>query len=441
MDENNDFQSDENIETIMDVDSIEDHDTLLYNNYDNMSETSSQYEESQYSLDEDSLIIVEENDDNSSISDISNSGSIETKKQKIESTLIKMSDQKMFINDKNEDNVEIKICDQQVPIKQNMVSAVMMNPSKNKNLSVKQKNDSLNLETIVVPKTDVSRVKINSPVISRQIKKTPYILSTTSNARLQSKSNITGINCNKTYSKPKQDLKTSPSNDLKSDIYVVPQKCVNILVRKREPRSQSIKSNSMTSVVNAIDTVVNSDDQQNNVYVTSSNVIENDDTKINKFVARMQKLSDGKFKMIPTQGKVPVGLENVFKRNSHFVKQKIPTVNEHKIDNILPYEKLPVNTQQYTKEIRPFKKNQISIGKSSCNTISKTFDFGNMSSKKKVIPHTVTSKDALDNSKKNSRNSCIQEKCVSSGYIQMPPRSESLSYSDGQSLNVTRYNG
>jgi len=312
-----------------------------------------------------------------------------------------------------------------VPIKHNIASTVVIKPSKNANLSIRRKNDCLNLETIAIPKTDISKIiKINHSVMTKK----PYIVSTssimkptTSNARLQPKSNITGISYNKkNYSKPIQELKRL-SNEAKSEMSVVPYNIMSMVVRNGESRNQSLKSNSMPTIVNAIGTSVgDSVNQQKKVFVTSSKIVHDGINNANKFVAHMQKLSDGKFKMIQTHGKVPVGLENVLKRNSQCVKPKGSMISP-----------------QYTRGTTQFKQNLIPTGISY--KMSKTYDFGKLNIDKRTIPHTITSKDALENSKNIATNNSIQEKRVSSGFIQLTPRTESLSHLDGQPLNITRY--
>lgn len=434
MDKNNIFQSDENIETIMEVDSIEDQDTLLYNSNDDMRETSSQYDFSQYSLDDESLMIVEEDEDGS-FSD--NSG---YKKEKSESFLSKISEQKNTVSDKIEHTPEVMISDKQVPIKK-IVSAVVINKSKTSNLPMRPKNDSLNLERIAIPKSDISNVKLN-PIISSQIKKTPSITIVSSSSvkpaitktRFQPKSSVTNISCNKSFSRPKPKFKIISSNKPKSGIYVLPQNGINYMIRTGEPKNQSLKSNSAT--------VTESAEQKQKTIVTSKVPQRADNIKMNSFVARMQKLPSGKYKVIPAEGKVPVDLENVFKRNSHFVKQKMvgsPTISENKINDNFFIGK-PMNSHQFTntKETKQFNQNRLlSSGKS--------WNFGHVSKDKRFIPHTITSKDMIENRKNlliekreiklNSKNHEIK----SSEFIQRLQRSESLNQSDGQSLNINKY--
>lgn len=448
MEENNVFQCDENIETIMDVDSYEDHDALLYNGYDNMSETSSQYDLSQYSLDDESLMIVED-DENSSSSNSSNEG-LEIRKRLNESTSIKIPEQ-----NKTKDNDEFEISDQQVPITK--IGSTVINSSKNVNLSTQQnKTNTLNLEKIAIPKIDSSNVKVNPPIITNQVKKRPSIsvvsttslMKPTSIVKLQPKSSITEIGYNKSFSKPKT------SNE--SEVYVVPNNSMNFMIKRGESKNKSLNSNSsLSSNVKTLNSVTKSVEQSKNIIVTTSSITQSGNAnKISKFVARMQKLPDGKYKMVPAQGKVPVGLENLFKRNSHFVKQKMESnsmANEHKIDDFIQIESSSMNSRQLinSNKIKYLQKNpQVLSSKSTWNKMSKSIDFDDLNRDKNRIPHTITSKDTTENHtniiiengevkvKTNGKKEMV---CPSSGFIKMPPKSESLIQSDGQLLGVNRY--
>lgn len=418
MDENI-FQSDESIETIMEVDSIEDHDTLLYNSNDNMSETGSQFDYNQYSGEE-SLMIIE--DDEGSLSD--NSRCI---KEKSESNLIKISEEKKSLSDKFENPTEVPISDQQMPIKKKIVSAVILNTPKNVNLSTRPKNDSLNLEKIAVPKQDISKVNL-SPIISRQIKKTPSITVVSSSVKpttthpriLPRPPGITNINCNKSFSRPKQDFKIISSNEPKTGMYVLPQNGVNYMIRNGESNSQSLKSNS--------DTVLESAGGKQRIIVTSKVPQRaNNNMKVTKFIARMQKLPGGTYKVLPAQGKVPVDLENVFKRNSHFVKQKT--------NNFIGKSNIHTNINEINQfqSIRPI-------------STAKAWHFGNVSKDKRLIPHTITSKDLIENRKniliekrEIKLNSNDNHEIKQSEYMVRQQMSESLNQSGGQSLSIDKY--
>lgn len=426
MEENNICQSDENIETIMDVDSPEDHDTMFYKDYDDINETNSQYEFSRYSLNDESLVIVEDND--SSSNDIDNEDmEIKVRNKLYTSTSVGIINQHNTVNDKIEYNAD-EISDQQVPIKTCGMTSITVNSQINEG-----KKDYLNLEKIAIPKTNISNVKLNSPVLSNSIKKLPSISIASTNSvikpitkvsMLHPKLNTTDINRHKSFSKPKQE------------IYVIPPGNMNYMIRRRDSNNESIEQN------------------KNVIISTSKTVHSNETKKVSKFVARMQKLPDGKYKMVPTEGKVPLGLENLFKRNSHFIKHKMAQSTFFNQDivgnNFINVDSLSVNSHQLanTKKTSSFQHNrQVSSGNLFKN-ISKTIDFGNRSKDAKFVPHTATSKDATENHKnfiiENGEIKIMAngkpDICTSpSGFIQLVPKSETMIKSDNQSLSVTRF--
>jgi len=82
------------------------------------------------------------------------------------------------------------------------------------------------------------------------------------------------------------------------------------------------------------------------------------------------------------------------------------------------------------------------------NEIKNTIDFGGTSGKKKCIPHTITSKDVIDNhtnvvieNNKTKLNSNVKnELCPPSGFISLSPRPESsILRTYGQPLTVSKY--
>lgn len=445
MEENNGIQRDENVETIIDVDSYDD--TLLYDGYDNMSETSSQLDFTQYSVDDESLMIVEEDDNSDNNNEI-----IEVRKRLNESTSNRIPEQS-----KMEDNngFEIEISDQRVPIKKK-ISTIEINPSKNINLSIKQnKTDSLNLERIAIPKLSMSNVRLNSsPVISTQVNKRPsisvvstssLIKPTTTTAKFYPKSSMTEVGYNKSFSKP---VSTN-----ESEIYVVPHNgLMKYMIRKVGSKTKLGSPNSSSSsTVKTQDTVIESVEQNRNINFTKPNVAQSGNTKkISKFVARMQKLPDGKYKMVPAQGKVPIGLEGLFKHNSHYIKQNIAsssTENNQKTSDFIHIESSSVNSRQLANSNETIYFQQSRQVLPSKSTWHKSIDIGNGNRDKKCIPHTITSKDAIENhtnviqngNAKIINNGNQDVVCTSTGFIQMPSKSESLIPLDGQSLNTNKY--
>ncbi|VVC36175.1 Hypothetical protein CINCED_3A008865 [Cinara cedri] len=445
MEESDICQSDENIETIMDVDSPEDHNILLHKDYDDINETNSQYELSDYSINDESLVIVE--DDDSSSNDMNSEDveiTVENKSNR--STIVGIL--KKHVNDKIKNiSDEIEISDQHVPIKPCGITSLAANKQINE-----KKKDYLNLEKIIIPKKNMSNVKLSSPVISNTIKKLPSISiastnsvlkSTTKTAMLHPKLNTTEVNCHKSFSKPKQE------------ILVIPPSNMNYIIRKRKSNSDSFKSNS--SMIKTFDMSPESVEQNTNLIISTPKTLQNNEAKkLSKFVARMHKLPDGKYRMVPTEGKVPIGLESLFKRNSHFIKHKMAQssfLNKDIINKgFISVGKQSVNSQQLsnTKKTSNVQQNrQVSSGNLFKN-ISKTIDFSNGRKDKKFIPHTVTSKDLLENHKnfiiengeiKIKTNGKPADMCASSpsGFIQLKPKSESLIQSDNQSHSISRY--
>lgn len=422
MEENNFSDSSENIETIMDVDLVEGH--------DNMSDSSLQNDTPQYSLDDESLMMVEEKDDSSS-NDIA-----------YEPISTGIPDHKTVSDDIVDDSTEIELLDQQVPIKKSIVSALVINTSKNEYTSLRNnKNDSLNLEKIAIPKTSTPIVKLSSSV-SNQIKNTQPISivsttsimqPTTSIARLHQNSSISEINYNKRFSSQKPEFNVTSSNETKTGIYVIPRDGMNYIMRKKfrkeEPTNQTLNS----SVSSVIKTSSNIDQRGNQTSINTTS----------KFVARMQKLKDGTYKLVATQGDMPSGLRNTLKRNTHFIKQSPSSTNEPQFIGI---QKSSENFRQFdnTKDVRHFQpKTSGSLGKSSWNKVSKPFDFMNLNRDKKFLPHTATSKDALENHKNiviengeiKIKSNGNQEVCTPSSFIQLTPNSES----EHQTLSITRY--
>lgn len=461
MEEDEDFQSDENIETILDVDSFEDQDTMLYNNYNNSSEASSQYEFSQYPSDDESLIVIDDdeegNDDNGSTNSLSDSDeNLKVRKKLNASTSIKIPARKIITADEIYDDTEIEIFDQQVPIKRCIVPTVV-NTSTNANLSTRQvKNNFLNLEQIAIPKKNPFVSKLSPAVNSSHNKKSSISIipsaslmkPTNTISRLQPNLSFSELNYKKSFSKPN----ITPKNESKSQVYVLPHNGMKYMLKNensRELKSQSLKLYpSMSAIVKANNTPTELPKQKKNMFLSTSKVLPSGD-KMSKFVARVQKLPDGKYKMIPTKGKVPSGLEKFFKRNSHFVKQKMTsnsTSNEHTFSNVIHVVKPSMSPYQMTKhnEIRNFNQNrQVLSGKSSQVDISKPINFGNMN-KNKLIPHTATSKDAIENHRNIiAGNGEIilktnRDKSTSSEFIQVS-NSNFLGQSDNQSLNNTKY--
>jgi len=394
-------KSDENIETIMDVDSFEDHGSLLYTGYDNTSETNFQCDLSQYSLDNESVMVIDDDDDDDdSLSDISNSEIIDEKNELNVPTSIKMPEQKNIVSDDFEDDSEddseddfvddsdTEIYEETVSINKNFLSAA----TKNTNVITKQKeNDSLNVKKLFIPKNDSSISKSNPLLKSNQIKlaskaATNRPKTTTMNLQPESSSK------NKFSQKGFYKLKSSKGSS--SDVFIIPHNGMNYMITKKSP---SMKSNhSLSTTLKAPSTVVTPNEQ--NKQVISKAVLRGEKKEESNFVARIQQQLGKKYKVVPDQGQVPINLDRVFKRNPNFTKQKMATnstPNRHKVHDFF---RLGNSCQlANNKETRNVQHKIVPTPvKSSWSKMSKTIDLTNENKNKKFIPHTITSKDATE---------------------------------------------
>jgi hypothetical protein len=386
-------KSDENIETIMDVDSFEDHGPLLYSGYDNTSETNFQCDLSQYSLDNESVMIIDDDDDDDdSLSDISNSEIIDEKNELNVPTSIKMPEQKNIVCDDFEDDSEddfvddsdIEIYEETLSINKKILSAA----TKNTNVITKQKeNDSLNVKKL----KNSSIAKSNPLLKSNQIKlaseaATNRLKTTTMNLQPESSSK------NKFSQKGFYKLKSSKGTS--SDVFIIPHNGMNYMITKKSP---SMKSNhSLSTKLKAPSTVVTPNEQ--NKQVISKAASRGEKKEESNFVARIQQQLGKKYKVVPDQGQVPINLDRVFKRNPNFTKQKMATnstPNRHKNGDFF---RLGNSCQlANNKETRNVQHKIVPTHvKSSWSKMSKTIDLTNENKNKKFIPHTITSKDATE---------------------------------------------
>lgn len=455
MDEHIILQSDDSIESVMDVDSFDDCYRSLYNSNDNMSKANSQNELPQYSLNDESLMIVEEEVDDS-LSTLSSCENIEFYN---EPSFTEMTKQKRSICSTFENGSEIENLHQQWPVKKHIASDV--DTSKNLNSHTKNdKNHSLNLEKIAIPKLHLSEIK---SCHSSQIKKIPPVSvvpntvaipkPTTAIKRPQPKLNNTNVSYITKYSKPKHELEnnvTSPSKS-NSEIYIIPHNGVNYMIKKGECNSRSSKSNnSKLSIVKPIDSKLVEQKQDSTI---TSKVVQSGGTTISGFLPGIHKYSEGTLKMIPSQEKSPISFKNVFEKNSPCVKQIVttsPIEIEPKMNDFSNPGKSLTSSNQYAKAKNTSyvqKNDQISPTKYSWNIISKSDKLNNMSKDKKLIPHTITSKDVLENQKNiiienneiKIKTSGNQEKYNSSGFLKLTSKSQSSTQPNSHSLSITEY--
>lgn len=443
-------ESDENIETIMD--SFEDCDSLLYSGYDT-GETNFQCNLSRYSSHNESLMVIEDDDDDS-LSDISSSGIIDLRNELNSPTSINIPEQTTTVIDDSEDDSDVEIFEPLARLKKNNVSGAI----KNTNLFTRQKeNNSLNVKKFFMPKHNASLVKSNPSVKSNQFKIASIATvnrpkTTTTHLQPESSGN-TEIVHKKSFLKPKQQLRITSSKESKSEVYLVPHNGMNYMISKGIPtKSPLLKSNSSLSpALKAHSTIIRPTEQKKQFMIVSSkDALRGGNKGEPKFIARMQPLPGGKYKMVPDQGQVPINLESVFKRNPNFTKQKLathPTPKGHKVSDIFH---IGNSYQANIKETRNFQHKILDVPSvKSWSKMSRTVEPSKASINKKFIPHTVTSKDPIErNSKVSVQNgkvkintNCYQKMSSSPRCIQLSPNSESLKQSDSLPLSHTRYGG
>lgn len=391
--EKNMEKSDENIKIIEDVDSFEDRDSLLYSGYDNTSETDFQCDLSQYSLDNESLMVIEDDDDDNgdSLSDVSNCEIIDESKELNISTSVKIPEQKNTVNDDFEDDSgddsDAKIYKQTIVINKKIVSSAATKNTKQK------ENNSLNVKNLFISKDDSSFSELNPLVKSNQIKLTS--VATIKNWKTKSLDLQPDLSSNKKFGH-KDIYKLTSSKDSTSNVFIIPHNGMSYMLTKKRPdRNSSMKSLSSTLKTPSIIVKPN---KQNKQYTVMSSSFERKEES--NSVARMQQRRSEKCKMVLDQEQVPIHFESVFKRNSNFIKQKVatnPTLNGHKVGDFFhrgnSYQF--VNTKE-TKNVQRKILPTASSMKSSWNRISKTIDLTNEIKNKKFIPHTVTSKDSIE---------------------------------------------
>lgn len=212
------------------------------------------------------------------------------------------------------DNTKINASNLQLPVKKNIANPIIINESKNQIVSPAQKkNVSLNVGKIAIPNTDALNIKLRPTIMSVKTGVTPSIFTVSSDTAVNPatiatkpvpKLSISEIN--KIISKPKQGVKITSSKE-SSNVVLVPHNGVNYVIKN--PSKSFLSSSTECS---------ESIEQKKQLLLTQLT----DAKTVSKFVARMQKLPDGKYKMLAPSGNLPVGLETLFNQNSHFIKQK-----------------------------------------------------------------------------------------------------------------------
>ncbi|XP_050435903.1 uncharacterized protein LOC126842792 [Adelges cooleyi] len=442
-------ESDENVETIMEVDEFDDNEDTYY---ENMSECSLQSENYQYAVDEESMVIVEEDDISSHSS--SNSELLEIEDRPSVSSVKNSSDFNPIMCDSTA--VNFNSSGMHIVTKKIMPYTSVSDIPTCSTMSY-DKSGSLDLEKIAVPKkTDVSNIKFNSrSTSSSKFNNTPLISfvsapcvpkSTTMPRLLKPKLELES-NSNKYFTKTTQELKKISSNDSKTEMYVVPHNGVNYMIRKVEKNklgqtiSPSIKTSFSTlkNVNKSLQSTVNATNQKRKLIINTSN--SQIDKK--KFVARMEKLPDGKYKMVPAQGNIPGNLENLFKRNSNFVKQKIAqstAASELKVGGFVQMNQTTMNSMNLKPDtnIRPYRKHQQS-GTSWVNVSQSNDDIEIECLDEETSLPTTSSNDFSSNDSENNPVQDVKDVCLP-GFIRISPNSLDTKVPlDSHSLSIAKY--
>jgi len=160
-----------------------------------------------------------------------------------ESASIKVQEQNKKVNFRTVGSNDVKIFNQQVPLKKMMGTKFVLNvPKKNENnIYLRPNNLALNLEKIAVPKAVLSNIKLIPPTSSNQIKKPPTIALIPATTVINPKTRIitrlqpklvypSEISNNKCVPTLKPGFKIISSNDPKSKMFLLP-KGVNYIIK------------------------------------------------------------------------------------------------------------------------------------------------------------------------------------------------------------------
>lgn len=338
MEENSDFQSDESIDSFIDLDddSLENDNTLLNNSCDNMSATSSPLTLSQFSFhDELQMLVIDDDDDDrhrndddddrgsflSDISSISSSGSIEIKKTQNES--ISMLEQKIMENYNNDDDYEIEISDQQMPTK--------------------------NIENF------------KSSLIFDKIEKTPFFSTSSvkpTSVELNYESSTDDMDYNESFLNSKIESPNDSNIQTSKNVYMISHNNVDYVVDTSDLDNKSLPKLFSSE----------SDEPTIQSIPPTSKVTQNVRKKrVSKSIPQMQKLPNGKYKMVSFR-------ESVLSANNNETFQNRKSIlNSHQLKHF-----------QQNKQVSPRKFSQ-----------DKSTNSDNVN--KKNNSHTTTSKAFIKN--------------------------------------------
>ncbi|CAI6359714.1 unnamed protein product [Macrosiphum euphorbiae] len=383
-----------------------------------------------------------------------------------ESTSTKVQEQNKNVNFRTVDNNDVKTSNQQVPLKKMIATKFVLNtPKKNENnIYLRPNNFSLNLEKIAVPKAVLSNIKFIPPTLSNQIKKPPTIAlmptttlinpKTTIITRLQPKSYPGKITNNKCVPTLKPGFKIISTNDPKSKMFLIP-KGVNYIfqtINKEEVKNQSLPSfNSASTLSEPLNSIIP-------VSVAEKfNTIEKPkiQNKNSKFVVSCKEFQNQRFKILLDK-KIKINEKNVkryYESSTHF--ELLFPRSSKKFVRYLKRRHTDIPNPKVIKNADSSKSNHVqqvreqSFITSSLNEIKNTINFVGTSGKKKCIPHTITSKDVIDNhtnvvieNNKTKLNSNVKNELLPPppGFIPLSSRPESsILKTYGQPLTVPKY--
>jgi len=381
-----------------------------------------------------------------------------------ESTSTKVQEQNKKVNFITVDNNDVKISNQQVPLKKMIATKFVLNTSKKNenNIYLRPNNFSLNLEKIAVPKAVLSNIKLIPPTLSNQIKKPTIALmpattlinpNTKIITRLQPKLYPGEISNNKSVPTLKPGFKIISSNDPKSKMFLIP-KGVNYIIKtinKEEVKNQSLPSVNSTSTLSKPLSSIIPISVAEKFNTIEKPKIQNMNSK---FVVSCKEFQNQRFKvLLDEKNMINENVKGLFESSTHF-ELLFPRSSKKFIRNqkrsLKPHTDTPnpkvinnadTSKSNHVQQVR--KQSFITL-----NEIKNTIDFGGTSGKKKCIPHTITSKDVIDNhtnvvieNNKTKLNSNVKnELCPPSGFISLSPRPESsILRTYGQPLTVSKY--
>ncbi|XP_026818791.1 uncharacterized protein LOC113557456 isoform X2 [Rhopalosiphum maidis] len=373
------------------------------------------------------------------------------------STSTKVLEQKKTVSLKILDNINIEKSKQQIPINKLIKAPLFLNTlnKSQKTVCIRPNTYSLNVEKISVPQTVISNVKLLPSVITGQIKKpsTFSIIPSTTRInptntiikRLQPKLNPVNITNNKCISTLKPGFKIISPNDLKSKIVLNPQKsCKYVLTNIENGKVTNlptcISKSPMLKPLNSIIPVT---------VAEKFNAIE-EKPKIkdikSKFVVNFKEFQNQRYKALRIEKKKNFKkFKHLFASNTSFqpIQQSSTNAFIRKQKRKLKSHTDPSNSKEMKIDasITDSKHNQQEKELSSLNKNKNLTDFGDVSGLKKHIPHTIISKDLINNHKNVVilNNNIKKEFCPTPGFIQLSSKPESLIKTYGQPLAITKY--